>query len=185
MQAQITRSNPRTLVQQVFSARIILLLFIVIFFSIEAYAQVSDSWKAINDRGNRYEGRIEIPVSNPDLELLSFVGFMQEFDRESILKVRFFLPLRSQVIIQAQELYPEKNYWMESKPGDWNVEEWNLFEPWPTKDVLDSLHIGSSNLGIIIRLNKKMSNEIAPAFIYHSGLPVSPIKYTGVSILLA
>ncbi len=49
-----------------------------------------ERWKRQNDRGNRYEGAIEVPAGNIDLELVSLTGFRETFDRDADLKVRFF-----------------------------------------------------------------------------------------------
>lgn len=140
----------------------------------------ADEWKRRNDRGNRYEGRIEIPVGRPDLELLSFVGFREPFNDEVILRVRFFLPRPSEVFIQGRELQEQKQYWMESKPATWKAGAWNEFGPWPTREVISRDGTPWWNLGVLIRLRTQTTNggEVVPAFVYHGDLPGSVTKYT-------
>jgi len=140
----------------------------------------TEKWKRQNDRGNRYEGRIEIPVGSPDLELLSFIGFSEPFQRDVMLKVRFFLPGHLEVFIQGRELREQKQYWMESKSATWEAGAWNEFGPWPTREVLSREGIRSWNLGVVIRPRKQILNggELVPAFVYHSTLPRSVAKYT-------
>lgn len=143
----------------------------------------TDKWRMQNDRGNRYEGRIEIPVGRPDVELLSFVGFLEPFNADVILRVRFFLPTTSEVFIRGRELREQKQYWMGSKPAKWQAGAWNEFGPWPTSEVLSREGIPAWNLGVLIRLREDTANggELAPAFVYHSPsgtVPPSVSKYT-------
>ena len=91
-----------------------------------------ERWRSRNDRGNRYEGRIEIPVSGSALELLSIVGQMEPFRDSVELSVRFFVPTDEQIAcglaspatkgvqVEARELREDKLYYMESKPGKTN-----------------------------------------------------------------
>ncbi len=52
----------------------------------------SEWWKRKNDRGNRFEGLIEIPVGRPQLELLSFLGSKESYTENVDLRIRFFVP---------------------------------------------------------------------------------------------
>lgn len=139
-----------------------------------------DQWRRNNDRGNRYEGRIEIPVGAPDMELLSFVGCRDPYMGDATLKIRFFLPSIAPVFIHGRELREQKQYWMESKPTNWQPQKWNEFGPWPTRDVLTREGIPWSNLGVVIRLHSATTNsgELQPAFVYHRKLPPYVEKYT-------
>ena len=157
----------------------LLISTLVIVFPIEILLQ-TDKWKSQNDRGNRYEGRIQIPLGQPDLELLSFSGFREQFDADVILKVRFYLPTNSTVFIQGRELREQKQYWMESKPANWQAHAWNEFGPWATREVLTREEIPPWNLGVVVRLREETSDggELVPAFVYHSTLPASITKYS-------
>ncbi len=141
----------------------------------------TDKWRRQNDRGNRYEGRIDIPAASPPpLELFSFAGFHEAFAGDVTLTVRFFLPSISPVFIHGRELREQKQYRMESKPADWQAGAWNDFGPWPTGKVLSREGIPWSNLGVVIRFHTETTNggQLAPAFIYHSKPPESVAMYT-------
>ena len=132
-------------------------------------------------RGNRYEGRIDVPVSGSSLELLSFVGRVERYSGAVDLNVRFYLPTdeeltcgvtppeTSGVKVEARELREDKLYYMESK-GDlgWDLGAWNRFGPWETGTVLDREGIQPSNLGVLVKLEKKPWTAVAPAFVYQT-----------------
>jgi len=142
---------------------------LIIMISSDNLAQI-DKWQKNDDRGNRYEGTIGIPLGKPDLELLSFVSYLEEFNSDVNLKVRFFLPKKSDVLIYGQEIRERKHYLMESKPDNWVPDSWNEFGPWQTQDVIDKEKIPHSNLGVVVYLSKDKTDDskLAPAFIYHS-----------------
>lgn len=167
-------SNPR---------RLCLLLISVL--AVGAYvvsAQVDDTrWKKLNDRGNRYEGVVEIPVANPDLELVSFIaGQVTPFSEDGTLKVRFFVPDSRTVRIHGRELRDRKHYWMEAKPRTWTAGTWEEFAPWPVKDVLGPEGITADNLGLMIRLGEEQENYLIPALLYHDHVapPMTVSNYT-------
>ena len=128
----------------------LLVIFGLLASAILVFAQADDKWKKQNDRGNRYEGRIGVPVGNPPLELLSFVGSSPSLPvgapPDVVLKIRFFLPDSSFAFISVRELEEEKQYWMEAKQTSWQRQTWNEFTPWPIKDVLLREEIPLSNL---------------------------------------
>jgi hypothetical protein len=156
-----------------------LIPFVLAALAVAILAQ-TDQWRKQNDRGNRYEGRIDIPVGKPDLELLSFAGWREPFTSDVILKVRFFLPTSAPVLIQGRELQDQTQYWMESKPADWRAGTWAEFGPWPTREVLRREGIPSENLGVVIKFHKATTagEVLIPAFVYHSMLPALATKYT-------
>ena len=137
------------------------------------------TWRKQHDRGNRYEGRIDIPVGKPDLELLSFTAWREPFTTDVTLKVRFCLPSAAPVFIQGRELQEQKQYWMEAKPTTWTAGAWNEFGPWPTRDVLGKEGIPARNVGVVIKLdNDTLENaSLLPAFVYHTALPASVTAY--------
>jgi len=147
-------------------------------------------WRTKNDRGNRYEGRIDVPVSGSSLELLSFVGRVERYSGAVDLNVRFYLPTdeeltcgvtppeTSGVKVEARELREDKLYYMESK-GDlgWDLGAWNRFGPWETGTVLDREGIQPSNLGVLVKLEKKPWTAVAPAFVYQTQPPMQVESY--------
>ena len=66
-------------------------LFIVALPAL-AQPELSDRWKRQHDRGNRYEGLVDVPVSLTEIELVSFLGFREEAYEDEDAWVRFFLP---------------------------------------------------------------------------------------------
>ena len=134
-----------------------------------------ESWKRRNDKGNRFEGLVSISTGNPDLEVLSFTGFFERFNRNVNLRVRFFLPSLSSLSITAQEIEDQKQYLMVAKPQAWSPGVWNEFSPWPT-DVVLREGISSDNVGVLITLAQ--SSQLAPAFVYYSRTPNVVDSYT-------
>lgn len=134
-----------------------------------------DAWKRRNDKGNRYEGLVSIPTGNPDLEVLSFTGFFEPFNRNVNLRVRFFLPGRSNLSIIAHEIEDQKQYLMVAKPQGWTPGGWNEFSPWPS-DVVVREGISSDNVGVLITIDQ--TNQLAPAFVYYSRAPHNVNSYT-------
>jgi len=164
----------------------------VVAFSAAAQSQGGwlERWRSNNDRGNRYEGRIDVPVSGSSIELLSFVGRVERYDDAVDLNVRFYLPTDEQltcgmsppgtdgVKVEARELREEKLYYMESKgQQDWESGAWNRFGPWDTRAVLDREGISPSNLGVLVKLDKKPWTAVAPAFVFHTQPPTRVESY--------
>ena len=147
-----------------------------------AQEDAGDRWARRNDRGNRYEGRREIPVSRPDFELISFLGHQEDYEVDVELRVGFFVPEAGGATIYAQELRDEKQYWMESKPGDWQVGGWNEFGPWPTREVLDEEQIAAWDFGLYVEVEAAAGSQdaihLAPAVLYHSEVPDRLEVYT-------
>lgn len=137
----------------------------------------SKRWKSRNDRGNRYEGRIEIPVASPTIEILSFLAFRESYSKGDDLTVRFFVPEAGDLVLQARELEERVQYWMEAKGQDWTTSEWNEFGPWPTK-ILAREQIPAGNLGLLIHLHGDEETTLLPAIVYHSAPPRTVESYT-------
>lgn len=172
--------------------RFALLFLATALFTAPAGAQEGwlERWRSNNDRGNRYEGRIEVPVSGSAMELLSFVGRVERYDEAVDLNVRFYLPTDEQltcsmappgtddVRVEARELREEKLYFMESKGEQrWIPGAWNGFGPWETGTVLDREGIPPSNLGVLVKLDKKPWTAVAPAFVFHDQAPTRVDSY--------
>jgi len=128
------------------------------------------------DKGNRYEG-VAVPLQAGDLslEIVSFTAYLDSFRPNTSLKVKFFLPSgESEANIFAQELTIEKQYFMKSKQAAnrWAGNSWNLFSPWPTKDVLDKQGVPPSNIGVLVeRASQNGIRRFAPAFLCSDNCP--------------
>ena len=152
---------------------------VLLGFPAAADEDLGKRWEERHEFDNRYEGRPEVPVSKPDLELLSFVGYFQDLDRDVELQVLFYQSrATATATVFAQHLEDRKRYWMKSKPGSWEVDRWNRFGPWPTRDVIDDDGIDGWDLGVYVDLGSQDEILIAPAFVYHSEPPSDVDAYT-------
>ncbi len=106
---------------------------------------------------NRKEGINVHPNAAPDLTLIAIHRNFENFSPNSNLHVRFFLPpiadVRTRkVILEAVELQDSFHYFMEAtNQNRWRANGWNIFEPWPTKDVIDKLGLQPANIGVLAR----------------------------------
>jgi hypothetical protein len=87
----------------------------------------SDAWKKKNDRGNRYEGLVDIQTANPRLDLLSFTGYFRAFEGKQEWRVEFYSPERAPGIVAAREVEDQYQYWMESYPIPATPHDWTKF----------------------------------------------------------
>lgn len=131
-----------------------------------------------NDKGNRYEGSYEDQVSNPRIELASFVGSLEayEFGKGQQLNVAFYSPEARGYSLHAEELRRVKYYWMQDK-GKLAQKTWNIFQNWQVDQVLKNYKISYRDLAILIRLGEKSEQVFAPALVYHSDRPDSLSHY--------
>jgi hypothetical protein len=137
-----------------------------------ASTQVGGPWKwdPAADRVNRFEGLVSVESANPAFELLSFTGGVETFGPGTQLKVAFYLPQSSLVVLLAQELQEDRYYRMEAKPAPWKAAAWNTFEQWDTSVVIDAQQVARDNIGVVVHLSQDVlaSGPIAPAFVYHT-----------------
>jgi len=149
-----------------------------------ASTQVGGPWKwdPSADRVNRFEGLVSVESANPEFELLSFTGGVEKFGPATELKVAFYLPQASPVVLLAQELQEDKYYRMEAKPAPWKSGAWNTFEPWDTSVVIDAQHVDRDNIGVVVHLSPDVlaSGAVAPAFVYHTTTSHQATAYTVV-----
>ena len=130
------------------------------------------------DRGDRYEGIKEKPISGYDIELISArVDYKEEvMQMPDRLKVSFYLERPTKVYLIVRELDYKHHYWLDKvqPPKPWRLGFSNVFE-WSTRDVikqLDALQI--YDLGVVARLEKPEPSKVervAPVILYHSQLP--------------
>jgi hypothetical protein len=151
---------------------------LIVILHCPSYSQEDFKYK---DRGNRKEGIKPFDVSGCDLELLSFLSYLEPAREDTTvgLKVRFFVPQDTNVFISAKELMPQKSYLMHPDTTYWR-EGWCEFSPWPTGEVLKPLGIAPNQLGIVARLRKDWvgSGGVIPLCIYHTR-PIAKVeKYT-------
>src|SRR6266478_5145262 len=123
------------------------LIFAGIFLSAAsaAFAQVQ-GMKAFD---NRIEGTNVHTNALQDFTVIAIHRSFQLFPTNTTLHVRFFLPRvvdspNKEVFVEAVELQDSFHYFMQAKSFKWNENDWNVFEPWPTKDVIDRLGLQAS-----------------------------------------
>ena len=113
----------------------------LLLVAFEAHAQ-------LREFDNRREGTL--PAYNGKFDFL-FLGLhrsFQKFDRNAKLYVRFAMPNgATNVFVDAAELLAAKDYAMEAKKT--KLGPVCTFGPWPTSDVMDTLGIRWTNLGVL------------------------------------
>lgn len=152
-------------------------LALTVLSFILAVAVASAATDRMHDFGNRLEGTTSHYNGLNDLSLLAIHRGSIGYTRHSDLHVRFFVPLvgqgESSISVSALELQDvADHYSMRAKPSEkWRPGQWNAFEPWPTKDVIDVLSVAPNNLGVLVSDNLADSPPVyLPATVY-SELP--------------
>ena len=116
-----------------------------------AFAQV----EGMQNFENRVEGRNVHPNALQDFTLIAIHRDFQLFKQNATLRVRFFIPRSAadadrRVFVEAVELQDSFHYFMQAKNARaWKDGNWNVFEPWPTEDVIDRLGLLAGNLGVL------------------------------------
>jgi hypothetical protein len=130
---------------------------------------------------NRVEGTNIHNNALQDFSLLAVHRNFSMFGQDSNLHVRFFLPRESEgsrpeIFVEASELQDSFHYFMHAKNSPaWVPGQWNVFEPWPTKDVIDRLQLQYGNIGV--RAGYRFANR-PPVYL---PVDVSPAKAFGTS----
>ncbi len=103
---------------------------------------------------NRREGTsVHLNALN-DFTLIAIHKSFHAFPHNASLNVRFFLPALpasdKKVFVEAVELQDSFHYFMQASSSiAWKNDDWNVFRPWPTKDVIDPLGLQPDNLGVL------------------------------------
>ena len=104
---------------------------------------------------NRQEGCNVRRNAGADFKLIGLYSRFQQFSSNSNLKVGFFVPSLKDskahsISVQAVEIQNLFNYFMRSNDStQWHENAWNVFKPWPTKDIIDPLRLHSQNVAVI------------------------------------
>ncbi len=110
--------------------------------------------QGMKEFSNRREGTsVHLNALN-DFTLIAIHKSFHAFPRNASLNVRFFLPALpagdKKIYVEAQELQDSFHYLMQSSGSfAWKKDDWNIFRPWPTSDVIDPLGIQPDNLGVL------------------------------------
>lgn len=137
--------------------------------------------------GNRKEGTaVRKDARGPDFTLISIEGHIDIFPPNSNLRVKFYLP-RSvpgqndlSTFVEASELVDSQHYFMQSLPElKWQNGDLKDFGPWPTRDVIDRLHIDPSNLAVRAGRHIGAADALySPAFVCTGKCDLTARTYT-------
>ena len=150
-----------------------------ILTAMPAATRGQDGWKKGADRGNRFEAVIAEDAANPEWELLSFTAGRLRVPAASVLRVAFYLPQRMAAkgvspFVLARELEDSHHYRMESKPTAATGGQWNVFGPWETAAVIDSVPDIRDNLGVVVLSQRSVATatDVLPAVLSVGGEPI-------------
>jgi hypothetical protein len=162
-----------------FGVRVVVTV-IVLFAELVSFGQV----QGMQTFDNRREGTNIHPNALQDFNIIAVHREYQSFGPHSTLHVRFYLPRvtdseNRQVFLEATELQDSFHYFMEARStGLQHDSSWNVFEPWPTQDVIDRLGLHASNIGV--RAGYRINNDppvFLPVDVYQSIAPSSSGVY--------
>lgn len=158
-----------------------LLIIAGIFLSWQptAFAQV----QGMQTFENRVEGTNVHTNALQDLTLIALHRDFRLFKQNATLHVRFFLPqiassTNKKVFVEAVELQDSFHYFMQAKSSNpWKDGNWNVFGPWPTKDVIDRLGLEAENLGVLAGYRADNDRRVyLPADVYvNEGPPLTHV----------
>lgn len=134
---------------------------------------------------NRLEGTNVHTNALQDLTLIAIHRDFRPFKQNATLHVRFFLPEIAsspdkKVFVEAVELQDSFHYFMLAKSSNsWKDGNWNVFGPWPTKDVIDRLGLQAENLGVLAGYREGNDRRVyLPTDVYGNDGPPLTHMYT-------
>lgn len=134
---------------------------------------------------NRIEGTNVHNNALQDFTLVAIHRSVQPFNTNADLHVRFYLPRitgnpEKKVFVEATELQDSFHYFMQAKPSTkWTDGHWNVFGPWPTRDVIDRLGLQNNNIGV--RAGYRLNNGppvFLPVDVYQNDGQPAVLTYT-------
>lgn len=134
---------------------------------------------------NRVEGTNVHSNALQDFTLIAIHRNFQLFKQDATLRVGFFLPplasgINKKIFVEAVELQDSFHYFMQAKSSStWKDENWNVFGPWPTKDVIDRLGLRAENLGVLAGYRAGNDRPVyLPVDVYVNDVQSSTRSYT-------
>ena len=153
-------------------------LFVFLVVAAVHLAQQPVPWPPGADRGNRYEGFLDVLHSSTDVQLLSFLASpIVSDDTPDILRVAFYSPSDATAFVSGRELVDLRQYRMESKPVR-AVAGWNEFR-WPSSDVIKPARLAPTALGFTVTLSQsgQATRRFAPAVFNQAATAVKTSSY--------
>jgi len=144
---------------------------ILFFLNLSFITAQSCADNAANNRGNRCEGFVDMPVSG-SFKLLAVHGYrISKYNAGDKLAIGFFVPQKGETEILAQKTKKSGEYY-QMKPSKiiWD-KGWQEFSPWPVNDFLAPHNISIRNIGVRI---KQKPNTWVPAYVFLLG--AKPVK---------
>jgi len=150
-------------------------------------AAFASSWaQLIGPRqfANRVEGTKPVPTALAQFTLIALTRNAVHFHSNDTLYVRFFVPpmplaQKDGIFLRALEREATTGYFMTAKNPPWKVGDWNVFGPWPTKDVIDILGIDAGNIGVLASYRDDNSGDVyLPIDLYEDSNQLSAHTYT-------
>lgn len=129
----------------------------LLFFSFKSTAQNDKIKHQDHFYKNRWEALLSKNVS-ASFRILSFVSSKPKmYKATDTLQVHFFIVDDSvKTRINASKIIQDSgNYQMLVEKEDWE-KGWNIFKPWPVKDVISKYDIKAKNLGLLIKGNNRI-----------------------------
>ena len=149
--------------------------------TLAAYAQI----KGPKQFDNRVEGTKPVPTALAQFTPIALTRNAIHFQQNANLYVRFFVPqlpanLKKSVFLKASERQGSaNNYFMEAKDPSRNPGLWNVFGPWPTRDVIDVLKIDADNIAVLAGYDKDNAGTVyLPVDIYEKDNQLTQHTYT-------
>lgn len=133
---------------------------------------------------NRIEGTRPVPTALAQFTPIALTRNAIHFLPNANLYVRFFLPalpanLKETVFLKASERQASSNYFMDAKSPPWQLAGWNVFGPWPTKDVIDALGIDADNVAVLAGYDRDNGRKVyLPVDVYENKNQLTGRTYT-------
>jgi len=152
----------------------ILMRLIVAGVLLDAGSAVFTQVQGMHIFDNRVEGTNVHTNALQDFTIIAIHKNFQLFSSNATLHVRFFLPRlagspNKDVFVEATELRDSFHYFMQAKGSNWKDGDWNVFEPWPTKDVIDELGLKARHIGVLAGYRMDKSPKVyLPVDVYQN-----------------
>lgn len=133
---------------------------------------------------NRIEGTRPVPTALAQFTPIAVTRNAVPFQSNANLYVRFFVPslpakLKETIFLRASERQASSNYFMDAKSPPWKLAAWNVFGPWPTRDVIDVLGIDPDNLAVLAGFERDNGGRVyLPVDVYENKNQLTLGTYT-------
>ena len=154
------------------------LIVTVIGAAVTALGAQQRNWPQDFDRGDRYEGVVDLPRSAAPLRVISFLaGKRPALGNSPRIRVRYYAPAPEPIVVSARELVEDTQYRMESKPITTEV-GWKEYS-WPANEIIRPAGVAINGLGFLVKLPSRDDTlRLLPAWVYDSDVLPAVQTYT-------